>query len=289
MVGDDAADIGAAHNIGAVCVGVAWSRRAPKSWRRRWPDVAVARPDRLVDVLEDPGPRFPFAEAILGGNRPQWHWGSLLRLGDGIFGAGHYYKVSDSRHPGDKLSRLIIRAKDDLRAAERVGEMLAGLPTTPWGGADVDLITSVPPKPDQTYDRFAPMRAAVAAATDAVYDGGVLRQRFDDPDYKHQRAEDRPGRVVERFASAALRGERVLLIDDVITSGGQAEECRRQVLEHGASSVTILALGVTQDALPRSCPTCGGILRLVTGPYSDFIGCSNYRRGCRYKERAPRA
>jgi HAD superfamily hydrolase (TIGR01549 family) len=89
MVGDDASDVESAHNAGVVCVGVAWSRHAPKSWRRRWPDVAVARPDRLIEVLEDAGPRLPFAEALLGGDRPLWHWGSLLRLGDGVFGAGH--------------------------------------------------------------------------------------------------------------------------------------------------------------------------------------------------------
>jgi len=121
-----------------------------------------------------------------------------------------------------------------------------------------------------------------------VEQGDVLRQLFDDDDYKHQRAEDRPARVNKRFASIALNNERVLLIDDVITSGGQAEECRCQMLAQGARRVVILALGVTQERLPRACPQCGDLLRLVTGPYSDFIGCSSfYPLGCRYTERAP--
>jgi len=61
------------------------------------------------------------------------------------------------------------------------------------------------------------------------------------------------------------------------------------MLAHGARRVVILALGVTQDTLPRACPVCGGFLRLITtGPYGDFIGCSNYHRlGCRYTEPAP--
>ena len=230
----------------------------------------------------------PFAEASLAGDQPLWHWGSLLRLGNGIYGAGHYYTQSDSRHPGDALSRLIIEAKNDPDAAKRVGKLLAGLTGTPWRDATVDLITSVPPKPGQTYDRFAPVRAAIAAASDTLERGDILRQLFDDDDYKHQRAEDRPERVSERFASAALNNERVLLIDDVITSGGQAEECRRQMLAQGASRVVILALGVTQERLPRACPECGGFLRLITtGPRGDFIGCSNFYRGCRYTEEAP--
>lgn len=43
MVGDDAVDIVAAQNAGATSIGVAWSGRAPHSWRRRWPDIGVAR------------------------------------------------------------------------------------------------------------------------------------------------------------------------------------------------------------------------------------------------------
>ena len=125
---------------------------------------------------------------------------------------------------------------------------------------------------------------AVADATGAIDSGEVLRQRFDDPGYKHRRAADRPARVSGRFAAAPLNGERVLLLDDVITSGAQVKECRQQ-LQPGAGSVAILALGVTQDALPRACPVCGGILRLVTGGrYGDFVGCANYPRGCRYTE-----
>jgi len=60
------------------------------------------------------------------------------------------------------------------------------------------------------------------------------------------------------------------------------------MLAQGARRVVVLALGVTQDTLPRACPDCGGLLRLITtGPYDDFIGCSNFRRGCRYTEAAP--
>jgi len=85
-----------------------------------------------------------------------------------------------------------------------------------------------------------------------------------------------------------LDGERVLLVDDIVTKGVQALECRKALIEAGAASVKILALGVTQDTLPRVCPDCGGMLRLVTSGYRPFIGCSNsYRLGCRHQEAAP--
>ncbi len=234
VVGDEDADIGAARSSGALSIGVAWSGRPPRSWLRRWPDVAIARPDRLVDVLRCPAGRLPCAEAIIRGTQPCWHWGSLLRLGDGLFGAGRYYTRFDSHHPADKFSRLIIRAKSDRRAAARIGELLAAPAVAKWRG-EIDLVTSVPPKPGQAHDRFAPARAAVAEATAAVGGGEILRQRFDDPSYKRQRASARAKRVAGRFVAAALSGERVLLLDDVITSGAQVRECRRQLLERGAS------------------------------------------------------
>jgi hypothetical protein len=289
MVGGDDADIGAARSAGALSIGVAWSGCPPRSWRRQWPDIAICRPDRLVEVLRCPAGGFPCAEAMLKGARPNWHWGSLLRLEDKLFGAGRYYTRFDRRHAADRLSRLIISAKRERRAAARVGELLAAAAGGQWSGADFDLVTSVPPKPGQTHDRFAPARAAVAEAIGVVGNGEILRQRVDDPGYKRLGARARAKRVVGRFAAAALSGERVLLLDDVITSGAQVRECRHQLLARGASSVTILALGVTQGSLPRFCPACHGRLRLVTGgPYGDFIGCSNYRRGCRHTEPAPR-
>ena len=92
----------------------------------------------------------------------------------------------------------------------------------------------------------------------------------------------------ERFASAALSNERVLLIDDVITSGGQAEECRRQMLARGASRVVVLALGVTQDEAATRLPRVRWLpAPNHHGPRGDFIGCSNFYRGCRYTEAAP--
>jgi orotate phosphoribosyltransferase len=116
----------------------------------------------------------------------------------------------------------------------------------------------------------------------------VLIQLHGDEDYKHHGPEERLERARHRFDAAALDGERVLLLDDVITSGGQAEDCRRALLANGAGCVIVLAFAVTQDRLPRKCPECGGLLRLVTSGYKPFIGCANYYPlGCSYKEVAP--
>jgi HAD superfamily hydrolase (TIGR01549 family) len=288
MVGDDAADVGAAQNAGALSVGVAWSRKAPEEWRRCWPDVAVARPDRVIDAIENAGRRYAFAEATLAGEEPLWHWGSLVRLGGGVYCAGRYFMTTDRRHPDSALSRLIIEHKEDSDAGERIAEMISGLAETAWKGTDVDLITSVPPSPGEDYDRFESIRIALAKATGVRQSGEVLTQLRGDDDYKHHGPEERIERARDRFGSAALQGERVLLLDDVITSGGQTDDCRRAMLTTGAEKVTVLAFAVTQDRLHRECPECGGLLRLVTSGYKPFIGCSNYGLlGCTHKEPAP--
>jgi HAD superfamily hydrolase (TIGR01549 family) len=288
MVGDDAADVGAAQNAGALSVGVAWMRRAPEAWRRCWPDVAVARPDRVIDVIENADPRRTFAEATLAGNKPLWHWGSLLRLGGGIYGTGRYFSTTDKRHPTSALSRLIIEGKENPDAGERLALLIGGVADTNWKGTQVDLITSVPPAPGGEYDRFESIRAALAEKTGVRENGEVLSQLHGDDDYKHHGPKTRLERARKRFGSVHLDGEHVLLLDDVITSGGQTQDCRRAMLANGARKVTVLAFAVTQDRLPRECPECGGLLRLVTSGYKPFIGCSNFNPlGCRYKEAVP--
>jgi len=288
MVGDDAADVGAAQNAGALSVGVAWSRTAPAEWRRCWPDVAVARPDRVIDAIEDTTRRYAYAEAVLAGNQPLWHWGSLVRLGGGVYCTGRYFSTTDRRHPESALSRLIIEGKEDPDAAARIAEMISGLAQTSWKGTEVDLITSVPPSPGADYDRFEAIRVALAEVTGVAESGEVLTQLRGDDDYKHHGPAERVERARDRFESAGLDGKRVLLLDDVITSGGQTDDCRRAMLEQGAERVIVLASAVTQDRLPRECPDCGGLLRLVTSGYKPFIGCSNYYSlGCTHKEAAP--
>ena len=166
--------------------------------------------------------------------------------------------------------------------------MISGLADTAWKGTDVDLITSVPPSPGEEYDRFGRIRAAFAQATGVRQSGGVLTQLRGDDDYKRRGPRERIEQSRDRFDSAVLNGERVLLLDDVITSGGQTDDCRRAMLAKGASRVIVLAFAVTQDRLPRECPQCGGLLRLVTSGYKPFIGCSNYGLlGCTHKEAAP--
>jgi phosphoglycolate phosphatase-like HAD superfamily hydrolase/predicted amidophosphoribosyltransferase len=289
-VGDDPADIAAAAAARALSIGACWSGQAPNEWRRRWPDIAVATPEHLLNVgsLESLA---PFAEVVLAGGVPFWHWGTLMQLEHEALACGRYFTSQDTdRHPGHALSALVLQAKNEEAAARRVADILSLLTGYPdWIEHRPALIVSVPPRPGQGFDRFAVVRATVAAALQARDGVGVLSMRFDVEDYKHLRPDERRAVNDNRFRSRSLQGERVLLIDDVITSGGQTESCRQELIRAGAGSVTVLALAATQDRLPEACPICGTYLR-VYHRRSDgrpFIGCpSFFTTGCPYRRDA---
>lgn len=277
-VGDLDTDAAAAARAGALSVGVCWSGSAPPSWRRWWPDIAVGDPDLLLRLNE--GEKlFLLGEAALDGTAVEWHWGTVAPVEAGVWACGRYLAVGDSRHHQSPLSQLILRAKDDPAAAVEVAAIFGKIADDADWLACCDKVVSVPPKPGAGYDRFAAIRADLAPRLNAVDGVGALEMAFDVPDYKQLGHDERRARNIGRFTAHDVAGERLLLIDDVITSGGQAEACRDAVLAAGATEVRILGLGLTQQALPEACPTCGlGTLR-ARRRRSDgrpFYGCSRY-------------
>jgi HAD superfamily hydrolase (TIGR01549 family) len=278
-VGDLDIDVAAAAAAGAISVGVTWSKVAPASWRRWWPDVAISKPERLLEFEELDRLR-PLAEAVLAGVEPRWHWGTLMRLEQGLNGLGRYLTPEDiERFPDHALSHLVLDAKNDAAKAEQVAEIFARLAGRPsWRAKGPDLVVSVPPAPGADLDRFAPVRSALAAALDARDGSGVLTMNFPVDDYKRQAHEVRRALNAGRFSAAAIDGGRVLLIDDVLTSGGQVEACREALLDAGAETVAVVALAATQDRLPEGCPLCGGRLRIYHRGRDGrpFVGCPNY-------------
>jgi len=279
LVGDDSVDFEAAAAAGASSAGVAWSADPQPNWRHSWPDVAASRPSRLVEMLDAEHGLGPFAEVIAAGGDPRAHWGSLMRVGNGTFGLGRYFPQADIRYPGHRLSHLVLRAKSDPAAAEEVAAIFGSLAERLTSGPIPELVLAVPPEPEG-YDRFAAARAALAEVWNARDGGGLLTMSYTVEEYKHIAREERPVRNTDRFRCAPLSGERVLLIDDVLTSGGQSEACRDAIAAAGGGPVTVLVLSVTQDKLTEACPLCGANLRTLTrrSDGREFLGCGAWRQ-----------
>jgi HAD superfamily hydrolase (TIGR01549 family) len=278
-IGDAVGDFGAAAAAGMVSVGVSWKGETPLTWRHGWPDIAIDRPSQLLALLDGANGLRPMGELVAAESEFDLHWGSVLRLGSSVFGLGRYFPTGDPRYVGHSLSHLILDAKEDKEAQQRLAEVFGSL-----GGRLSNppaLIASVPPSPDKE-DRFGPARAALAEGIGARDGGDLLVQLYDAPDYRSTARDARAAKVVDRFAAnGTLSGERVILIDDVYTSGSQADACREVLRESGAGRVSVFIAGVTQDGLPEPCPRCGELggtikVRRRRADGVEFKACSRY-------------
>ena len=85
-------------------------------------------------------------------------------------------------------------------------------------------------------------------------------------------------------------GNRVLIIDDVVTTGATVGRARELALRNGASHVYVLSLAKTVSILSqeRTCSACGKAMVIKKGPYGSFWGCAGFKRGdadsCNHKE-----
>ncbi|MEO7327749.1 MAG: ComF family protein [Minicystis sp.] len=116
-------------------------------------------------------------------------------------------------------------------------------------GLAVDLIVPVPLHPhrlaERGYNQAALLAAQLAQSLGARLGPRALaRVRNTPPQAQLDRAR-RLGNVVEAFrlrTPLQVRGRRVLLIDDVATTGATLAACRAALLEGGARSVTALVI-----------------------------------------------
>ena len=120
--------------------------------------------------------------------------------------------------------------------------------------AGLDAVVPVPSTPRRNRDRGYDPGALLAAET-ARSVGRPLRRLLarvrEAPPQSTVPAAARHRNVRGAFASPGrTRGLRLLLVDDVMTTGATAFEAARTLLEAGASSVDLLVLARTPEAGP---------------------------------------
>jgi ComF family protein len=118
---------------------------------------------------------------------------------------------------------------------------------------DADILMPVPLHPrklwQRRYNQAAILANRLAAMTDLPLDLSGLRRIRKTPSQVGLSAEARRENVASAFAvkpgaEKNLRGKRVLLIDDVITTGSTLEGCTRALKKAGAANVDCLALAI---------------------------------------------
>jgi len=99
---------------------------------------------------------------------------------------------------------------------------------------------------ERGIDHAARLAKAFAARTDMPYRNVLRRARLTRQQAKQSGAARRQALADAIRAKANLRGETVLLIDDVRTTGTTVSQCRKALAEAGAGRVYVLTLARTE-------------------------------------------
>jgi len=162
------------------------------------------------------------------------------------------------------LRRAICRFKYARRPhlARTLGSMIADLAREEYlAEADDDddedcpgpeVVVSVPLHParrkSRTFDQAELLAEAVAEALEIDYASGAMARIVDTPTLTRQSREQRAETVKGAFRvtrPGLIEGRRILLVDDVMTTGATASECARVLKKAGAKETAVCVLART--------------------------------------------
>lgn len=143
------------------------------------------------------------------------------------------FKHGDRIEAAPAFARWMVRAGADLLAE---ADVLVPVPLHRWR-----LVS-------RRYNQAALLAMGVARLSGVAAIPDLLERRRRTPPQGHLGHDARARNVAGAFAvhpgrGAALAGKRVVLIDDVLTSGATVSECVKVLVRGGAASVDVLTLG----------------------------------------------
>ena len=288
-VGDDPMDAEAAYHANVISVGALWrfpSARDPrqKAFFRAAPDIPLRNPGMLLLPENMANCRYA-GEAVIAGLPFHPHDGCRLhwRETDGVVVEclGRYFNTEDVRNASSPWTGRILYLKNHPEASDvftqAVAEFLKSSPYKP------DLIVPIPPKPG-SQNRFLTILATLPTLLPGSYrvvaDGLICDRAIDN--YKGLSHVARAAAISGSISSKYdWSGQRILLLDDVVTSGSTTRECTKVLREDGAAEVRVLAFGFSQDSFTgKTCSRCGRSMRVRNGQYGKFWGCSGFPAHC---------
>lgn len=288
-IGDDVGDIEAAYHAGLTSIAVRWGPTSIFELSSSAPDIFMSKASTLLR-LDRLGGRGYIGEALTSGWPFHSHWGSILHCDDDptVYALGRYFTASDPRHATSALSATVLSLKNDDTHAnilgEAVGKAIANLDWAP------DCIVPVPMKPSQERNRFKELLDSAADHFDedieVELDG--LKTIKEVEGYKQMNALERAEAIKDAFdTDFTWGGAKILLLDDVYTTGETTRECVRILNANGAGEVRVMAIAKDQRVFARkTCPACGRSMKIRENHTSHvkFWGCSGYPHHCQNTE-----
>jgi len=307
-VGDTNEDIEAAYAAGITPVLAAWASKKGTSLA---PAIELSSA-MLSDHFSDTSEYKLFAErcAELGTATFKRNGVYFLPLDDdgnvvttdevSTFCLGRYFgqksEVSAMLHDSHALSKEIIKKDEtpNYELPDYVCQMVAHVVKTGgesrFGGAKpFDVVTVIPTKGGK-HPRLENLLAKVETICAGTLKATFIPDLFQySADARSQKTLTRNERHMEASrslhmnarTSSLVAGQRVLVIDDVITTGSTMARARELASEHGAEATFGIALAKTVSvaANEKACTSCGRSMLIKKHPTTKvrFWGCSGYR------------
>lgn len=141
-----------------------------------------------------------------------------------------------------------MKQYEDAVVVEEFATEMAEVVRREYGGISFDCITSVPLHPKdhrrRGFDQAAGLAKALARRLEIPYRPLLKKVTYTEPQ-KEMTAIRRRGNLLGVFdAVDAVPGQRILLVDDVVTTGSTLDECAKVLKLNGAEEV----YGVTAGA-----------------------------------------
>ena len=248
------------------------------------PEITLWKTWHLLD-LKKLGRLCYLGESIQLGLTPTWHIGSTLWWNDNGRKAqclGRYMKGEDPRHADHKWTEVVLKNKNDDTHCELLGKVLAQyLNLTNY---EPTCVVAVPPKPEQR-NRFTELMKVCEPLLQKdikLYPNGLICDKAVE-DYKLKGFFERKEAIDGSFSTKRKWSGKVVLLDDVYTTGATSEECTRMLKKAGAAIVRPVAFGLTQTSMERkTCPGCGRTMKVRTNSRTGvrFWGCSGFPDQC---------
>lgn len=146
----------------------------------------------------------------------------------------HDFKYNGNAPLGKLLSRMAVRRFD-------------------WNYRDYDLILAVPPDSvrlmKRGYSQTGILARSISRATHIPYSVHIIARRPFSHSQTHLTGLEREGNVAHAFYlkhPEALCGKRILLVDDVLTTGATLTAIGEQIEKAGAHSIRFFTIAVTE-------------------------------------------